>query len=421
MTETTASTEATAPTTQFATFTPDEDQQKAIDGLSLWFDDRHVRRTGPMLKVLAGVAGSGKSALTGFLTRKWFDQYPNLRIGYCTLTGKAAQVLNASLRANNVPASCSTIHSLIYKPQVDEDTGRVERWVRRGSDDLDLDLIVVDEASMVDEETFKDIAAYGIPILAVGDHKQLPPVGSEPFLMAKPDFRLENIHRQAKGNPVIELSAMARAGIDLSTMIAFIHEADDPRVSHGKGWGSIDNALDMVEDGGMILVHSNKTRVSLNNQARRRFFGRKQNAPPIAGEVVICVKNYRTGEGVIANGQRGIITDIEDLDEHRYKMTVDFGGGYMPTVPVSKHQFGEEKTFGAFTDVPGEHRSFNSVGALFDFGYCITVHKSQGSQDTNIVVLLTDSLKVMEREDRMRWVYTSFTRSSENLRIITHL
>lgn len=421
MTETEANVAAPESTAQFASFTPDEDQQKAIDGLSLWFDEIHTRGIGPKLKVLAGVAGSGKSALTGFLTRKWFDQYPNLRIGYATLTGKAAQVLNASLRANKVPASCSTIHSLIYKPQVDEDTGRVERWVRRGNDDLDLDLIVVDEASMVDEETFKDIAAYGIPILAVGDHKQLPPVGSEPFLMAKPDYMLENIHRQAKGNPVIELSAMARAGIDLSTMITFIQEAEDPRVSHGKGWGSIDEALDMVEEGGMVIVHSNRTRVSLNNQARRRFFGRKQNSPPICGEVVICVKNYRTAEGVIANGQRGTILDIEDMDEHRYKMTVDLGGGYTPTLPVSKHQFGEEKTFGAFTDVPGEHRSFSSVGSLWDFGYTLTAHKSQGSQDDNIVVLLTDSLKMMERADRMRWVYTAFTRSAKNLRIITHL
>ena len=408
-----------APTVQFASFTPDAEQQRVADGLTQWVDDKLARNPAPQLKVLAGVAGSGKSALTSYLAKQWSEKYPYLRIGYATLTGKAAQVLNAALRAQGVPASCSTIHSLIYRPVVNEENGSVLRYTRR--EDLDLDLLVLDEASMVDEEIYKDIAAYGIPILAVGDHKQLPPVGSPPFLMAKPDYRLENIHRQAKGNPVIELSQMARNGVDLSTMIQFIEESDDPRVTHGKGWGSIEAALDLVEEEGMILVHSNKTRVSLNHQARRSFFGRKQNAPPIAGECVICVKNHRTGEGVIANGQRGTILEIEDMDEHRYKMKVDLGGGYTPTLPVSKHQFSEEKTFAAFTDVPGDHRSWQSCGSLWDFGYTLTVHKSQGSQGDNIVVLLTNSLRMMEREDRVRWVYTAFTRSAKNLRILTHL
>jgi exodeoxyribonuclease-5 len=368
---------------------------------------------------LAGVAGSGKTALTGYLTKLWLERYPNLRVGYATLTGKAAQVLNASLRARGIPASASTIHSLVYRPVADEDTGRVLHWAIR--EDLDLDLIVLDEASMVDEDVYRDIASYKVPILAVGDHKQMPPVGSPPFLMAKPDYVLDQIHRQARGNPVIELSAMAREGIDLSTMIQFIEEADDPRVTHGKGWGSVTDALASVEDGGLVLVHSNRTRVSLNHQARKLFWGRKHNSPPRDGEVVICVKNYRTSEGVIANGQRGTIVEITDADEHRYKMTVDLGGGHIVTVPASKHQFGEERTFGAFTDVPGDHRSWSSVGSLWDFGYTLTVHKSQGSQDDNVVVLMTDSLRIMEREDRIRWAYTAFTRSSKNLRVITHL
>ena len=408
-----------APTVQFRVFNPDAGQQIAIDGLTTWLDAHMSGRRPKQLMVLAGVAGSGKSALTGYLTKQWMEKYPHLRIGYATLTGKAAQVLNASLRANNIPASCSTIHSLIYRPQVDEESGRVLRYNRR--DDLDLDLLVLDEASMVDEEIFKDVASYGIPILAVGDHKQLPPVGSPPFLMAKPDFRLEEIHRQAKGNPVIELSQLAREGVDLSTMIQFIEESEDSRVTHSKGWKSVEEAISRVEDGGMILVHSNKTRVSLNHQARRAIFGRKQNAPPIAGETVICVKNYRTHEGVIANGQRGTILDVEDMDEHRYKMTVDFGHGYTPTLPVSKHQFSEEKTFAAFTDVPGEHRSWSTIGVLMDWGTVLTVHKSQGSQDDNIVVLLTNSLRMMEREDRIRWTYTAFTRSAKNLHVVTHL
>lgn len=404
---------------QFAVYTPDEDQKECIEGLTVWFTNRIQFRRGPQLKKVAGVAGSGKSATVGYLTKLWSELFPDIRIGFCTLTGKAAQVLNASLRASGVPASCQTIHSLIYRPRVDEETGVVLGWTRR--DDLDLDLVIIDEASMVGEEVYKDIASYGTTILAMGDHKQLPPVGEPPFLMANPDYRFEKVHRLARGNPIIELATMARNGVDLSTMIDFIQSADDPRVSCSKGWDSVEKALGMIEDGGMLLVHSNRTRVSINHQARKLFYGRKHNAPPIVGELVICLRNQRTPEGVIANGQRGTIEEVESLDDHRYKMRINFGDGYSAVLPVSKHQFGEEKTFPSFGDVPGEHRSWSSVGALFDFGYALTVHKSQGSQDENVVILLTNSLRVMEREDRVRWVYTGFTRSAKNLHIITHL
>ena len=43
---------------------------------------------------------------------------------------------------------------------------------------------------MVSKEIFDDLLGYGIPILAVGDHGQLPPVNSNFNLMGDPDVRL---------------------------------------------------------------------------------------------------------------------------------------------------------------------------------------------------------------------------------------
>ena len=52
----------------------------------------------------------------------------------------------------------------------------------------------------------------------------------------------------------------------------------------------------------------------------------------------------------------------------------------------------------------------------FTFGYCLTVHKAQGSQWDN--VYLFDESFVF-REDRKRWLYTGITRASEKITVVT--
>jgi exodeoxyribonuclease-5 len=51
----------------------------------------------------------------------------------------------------------------------------------------------------------------------------------------------------------------------------------------------------------------------------------------------------------------------------------------------------------------------------FTFGYCLTVHKAQGSQWDN--VYLFDESFVF-REDRRRWLYTGVTRASERITVV---
>ncbi|HPG03095.1 MAG TPA: ATP-binding domain-containing protein, partial [Beijerinckiaceae bacterium] len=51
----------------------------------------------------------------------------------------------------------------------------------------------------------------------------------------------------------------------------------------------------------------------------------------------------------------------------------------------------------------------------FDFGYALTVHKSQGSQWDN-VYLFDESYAF--REHRARWLYTGVTRAAETLTVV---
>jgi exodeoxyribonuclease-5 len=78
---------------------------------------------------------------------------------------------------------------------------------------IDADLVIVDEASMLDASMIEDLESFGVPVLYVGDHGQLEPVGDDPGLMREPQIRLETIHRQAAGSPIVQFAHLLRRGV----------------------------------------------------------------------------------------------------------------------------------------------------------------------------------------------------------------
>ena len=67
-------------------------------------------------------------------------------------------------------------------------------------------LIVIDEASMVNDDLRDDILSFNVPVIFIGDMNQLPPIFGKSSVMLKPDFVLTKIMRQAEGDPIIKLS-----------------------------------------------------------------------------------------------------------------------------------------------------------------------------------------------------------------------
>ena len=134
---------------------------------------------------IGGLAGTGKSTVIKHLA----ELLP--RFAVCAYTGKAASVL----RKKGIDRA-QTIHSLIYKAYTDE-----KNQVRFSlSPSLDCEWIIVDEASMVSEAIYRDLKWFGKPMVFVGDHGQLEPIGDKFNLMDDPDLRLETIHRNAGGD-----------------------------------------------------------------------------------------------------------------------------------------------------------------------------------------------------------------------------
>ena len=361
---------------------------------------------------LGGYAGTGKTFLLSLFRKKLYDEYPKLRVAFCSYTGKASQVLAWTLRNNRSifgKDKVGTIHSLIYEPQVDS-RGEIKAWKKR--DMIDYHLIVIDEASMVSEDIWNDLLSYQLPIIAVGDHGQLPPVGTNFNLMEKPDLVLEQIFRQEEGSAIIRLSEQVRKTGKIS-----IGKFGKQVVKYNKrDMETAEVVEDLVRSWNeetMFLVGMNRTRVKLNQEIR--VFRDILEMNPTVTDRVICLRNnWKLG---IYNGMLGTIVEIKDEmnkygQKHWYDSDIMMDDGIGFSGLISAHQFNQESTI---RQVKG--LAWKEIGELFDFGYCLTVHKAQGSQARKVVVFEERNRYISDDEWR-RWLYTAVTRAIEELVII---
>lgn len=320
-----------------------------------------------------------------------------------------------------------------------------KEWLRREALDRDYNLIIVDEASMVDDMMLGDLRSYGVPILAVGDHGQLPPVGGSGGLMKRPAFRLEKIHRQAEGNPIIALSKMIREEGRLpdslpGDAVTFGRlRLMEQLIEERYGDASAARLLEMG-----LACYTNRRRVGLNVAVRRaRGTARTGRELPRKGEHVVCLRNMKAQGGLppISNGMRGVLTTDADpklvRDPHgEFKTAYGDPASESETHLVGsvafpddgieareyemlRAQFCREKTFQSPEELAKETglHSFQMAGALFDFGYAMTVHKMQGSSVEDLVGIVERPGPVGD-EDWRRWLYTLVTRASKKLTLL---
>ena len=260
---------------------------------------------------------------------------------------------------------------------------------------------------MIDETIWKDLTSYSIPIIAIGDHGQLPPINGDFNLMQKPQLLLNEIYRQAKDNPIIKLSVQARLtgqimpGKYNDTVIKVKNKEEMSYEIYEK----VINGFDLST---LVICGYNNTRIKLN-KAIRNALG-IESIEPVKGDRVICLRNNH--EKGIYNGMIGIIEEIYSESETRYFARINLEDEVEYTGLILKKQFNNPESLN-FTD----KRIITLDTDLFDFGYAITVHKSQGSQAKR-VLFIEEKFSKMNPENRRRWIYTAITRAQQELYII---
>lgn len=357
-----------------------EQQDAALRAVSRWLKDP----SGPQVFRLFGWAGTGKSTLARHLA----GDLETVR--YAAFTGKAALVMR-----KRGCKGAGTIHSLIYT-LVSEAEGEPRFVLDPESPAADADLIVIDEVSMVDEELALDLLSFGTKVLVLGDPFQLPPVqGAGYFTEDAPDIMLTEIHRQAQDNPIIRLSMAVREGDYL----------EKGRFGQSKVIGKSQVDQDEVRAADQVLVGRNKTRISYNNRLRE-LKGLPFGLPEI-GEKLVCLRNNPRKR--LLNGQIWLVSNVKKKNKGKIAMEVlpEDGAGRATRVTTHKAFFtGEEGSLSW-----PERRGLDE----FTYGYCLTVHKAQGSQWDH--VYLFDESYVF-REERARWLYTGLTRAAETITVV---
>lgn len=377
-----------------------KDQEVALSAIYAW-----VHTSNPIL-TLGGFAGTGKS----FLISRMLEELKTLHINVCAFTGKAASVL----RAKGV--SATTMHALIYQPE--EWCSYCERVVEKSGKQcfecgkesvktrfirvpfIDSDLVIVDEASMLNLSHVQDLQELAPKVLYVGDHGQLEPIGEDPGIMRNPQIRLEKIHRQAETSQIISFAHHVRLQRDPSSWsaakqvrVSSAHE-DGVTLHRDRPTGNILNQFDIV------ICGYNNTRLAVNSSIRK-LRGFKDELPEI-GERLICLQN--DSDLGIFNGLLVTVIKRHDnknyWDYQKYDLADDTGKEYFE-VPVHPDQFGKERRL---------DRVKKGLG-MFDYGYCLTTHKSQGSAWDKVAVLE----QIGSSWEKSRWRYTAATRAAKQL------
>lgn len=327
------------------------------------------------LQTLGGYAGTGKTVVVSYL----HAALP--RWGACAYTGKAADVL----RRKGVRAL--TIHGTIYRP-VDRGRGAPVEFELKSLPELGVQGFLIDEASMVGRDILRDVLSFGLPVIAVGDHGQLPPVGEDAGLMRSPDVRLETIHRNA--GPIARFAEHLRTGGDARAWPA----GGGVRVAR-RGQATDGDLLAADQ----IVCAYNRTRVGLNKSVRR-LLGRAGDAPQV-GDRVICLRNDRSA-GVF-NGQQGVVEELYPDDG-----LMGFRPAYQDWAQVVNY---DPAAFNAGKPPRLDYRPRPGEMIPFDFAYAVTAHKAQGDE-FGAVVVFEERCDLWEHA---RWAYTAASRARDSV------
>lgn len=337
-----------------------------------------IRKLKKPIQTVGGYAGTGKTTLISHLIKV----LPNWVV--CAYTGKAASVL----RQKGIHAS--TIHSLIYRPMVNAAGDMVRDsygnpiFIR--VENLEADGIIVDEASMISRELYDDLVSFGLPIIFVGDHGQLEPIGKDINLMQQPDYVLETIHRNA--GEIARFCEFIRHGYRPGAF----RPSFEGKVKFLSRWQA-DAYLTQMDQ---IICAFNKTRVILNRKVRSQL-GFNTGDNPVIGDRVMCLRNNRNVG--LFNGMQG---EIKFLYTKKNRMHFRSDEGTLFDVVFDPQNFNQEQY---------ELQGRKDDPDPFDFCYAITAHKAQGSEWGKVMVFEQRG----GQWDHVRWSYTAASRAKELL------
>lgn len=445
-----------------------DQQTEALSRMKTWLEIE-----GDCLFTLSGYAGTGKTTITLELINHFYKKFPHKNIYVSAPTHKAKKIISKATEED-----AYTIQKLLgLRPNVELETYDInnpqfdplaEKAIK------DCKLVVIDEASMLNESLFKllmiESEKFKTKILFMGDDAQLPPVNeniSRIFTDVPNIYRLTKVERQADSNSLMLVYDAIRSNIrsnrDLFSHETKMNEKGEGIVFHSEQKDFEAQVLPLFSseeykkdsDFVKLITYTNASVKAWNNHIRNYIF----NNPPkpiVKGEVLFAYNS------VIINRTEVLIENSSDYRVHNVKETVSRFGIDIYEVIIrsvdedkkSKINIVRESGIAKFLirfnsllnsaksakgpirgklwknyyDFKNLHLLLENItlnGVLqvkkdLDYGYAITTHKSQGSTFTNVAVSENNLDRNESHEKRNKLKYVAFSRPTQKVIVFSN-
>ena len=435
-------------TTVKAPFKPNAQQIDALNEMDRFMKSNETSMT------LSGYAGTGKTSLMEMIAKK--GQKQNRPVMFCATTNKAAAVLND--RVSKAGFKASTLNKVFgINVEVDSSKAYNARNLVNVLKDVDImpdTTIIIDEASMINEENYKilnDIAKeHRLKIIYVGDEAQLAPVNEDKISKVFRNgegkvIRLTQVER-TDDNAILKEATAIRNGEPLSKVSSFNSKGEGVAYISPQHQEVINEVIDKYVKGlkqnpnyFRILAYTNKAVTAYNNQVRE-LLGYDSPIPHV-GEPMTGYANWgyewRTKSYRFINSESYKVTQVgrsttvqTRLDNgtpvvmQAVPITLEDSLGNIDTFNFmdiknnaqnrqsamilanekkrlwneARRAYGREAKAAVYAKINAidsflfvndniEDSSHNLLQAkTIDFGYALTIHKSQGSTFTHVLM-----------------------------------
>lgn len=435
-------------TTVKSPFKPNAQQIDALNEMDRFMKSNETSMT------LSGYAGTGKTSLMEMIAKK--GQKQNRPVMFCATTNKAAAVLND--RVSKAGFKASTLNK-VFGINVEVDSSKVYNARNLVNVLKDVDImpgttIIIDEASMINEENYKilnDIAKeHRLKIIYVGDEAQLAPVNEDKISKVFRNgegkvIRLTQVER-TDDNAILKEATAIRNGEPLSKVSSFNSKGEGVAYISPQHQEAINEVIDKYVKGlkqnpnyFRILAYTNKAVTAYNNQVRE-LLGYDSPIPHV-GEPMTGYANWgyewRTKSYRFINSESYKVTQVgrpttvqTRLDNgtpvvmQAVPITLEDSLGNVDTFNFmdiknnaqnrqsamilanekkrlwneARRAYGREAKAAVYAKINAidsflfvndniEDNSHNLLQAkTIDFGYALTIHKSQGSTFTHVLM-----------------------------------
>ena len=339
----------------------------------------HIMRS--PFSALQGGAGVGKTTTVVELLRQLGGRVP---VACVAFTHKARRCVEQRLVACGVKAHVSTIHSFINLLNSEN-----------GSASFQSLFLLIDESSMVDMELLGEMAMVlrervpSYQMCFIGDTHQLPPVGRGEFYRQLVDSRkglaeLTICYRTDRADLFEGFQSVRRGEVPPSSQNFQVILVDDDKGVNSVVGGMINRGTGAAQ----LITWQNKDVFRLNAWVQEALVKQGRVGPD-------SHRGFYTHDRVVFVG------DNTETLTNAMVGTVD--ACWMGGLEV------------AWED--GTRSTFKSYPRGLQLAYCLTVHKSQGSEYDDVVVPCYSVDKMMSCLDR-RFVYTAVTRAKKTVTLV---